>query len=118
MIRDLRFPRRVRLVDAAAYKAVFEGARRRSSSALTLLARINTLGHARLGIVVGKKQEKSAVGRNRVKRLIRESFRHHQELLSGLDLVVLVRRPMILMENKNIFTELARQWQAIAQCKK
>lgn len=85
---------------------------------MTLLARENELGYARLGVVVGKKQEKTAVGRNRVKRLIRESFRYHQELLVGLDLVVLVRRPLITMANKTIVGELARQWQAIARCKK
>lgn len=111
------YSRQLRLTGPGQYQAVFERPFRRGSAGLTLLARENTLGHARLGVIVGKKQEKSAVGRNRVKRLIRESFRFHKELLAGLDLVVLVRRPLITMTNKNIVGELARQWQAIARCK-
>lgn len=41
--------------------------------------------------MVGKKHLKRAVDRNRFKRLARESFRHHQQLLEGLDIIVLAR---------------------------
>lgn len=46
---------------------------------------------ARLGLVVAKKHLKRAVDRNRFKRLVRESFRAHQQQLEGLDVVVLAR---------------------------
>jgi ribonuclease P protein component len=50
---------------------------------------------ARLGLVVSKKHLKRAVDRNRFKRVVRESFRHHQEQLKGLDIVVLARNGAI-----------------------
>ncbi len=43
---------------------------------------------ARLGLVVGKKQLKRAVDRNRVKRIVRELFRLRREALPACDLVV------------------------------
>jgi len=42
----------------------------------------------RLGIVVGKRAVRRAVDRNRLKRAIRESFRHEQHRLPSLDIVV------------------------------
>ncbi len=48
--------------------------------------------HPRLGLVIGKESVKLSVERNRLKRLIRDSFRLHQELLAGLDIVVVARK--------------------------
>jgi len=48
--------------------------------------------NAKLGIIVGKKTLSGAADRNRVKRLIRETFRQHSIKLCQLDLVVMVRR--------------------------
>lgn len=56
---------------------------------LRLVARPNTHGVARLGIVVGKRMIKHAVGRNHAKRVIRESFRL-SEGLPAMDIVVRV----------------------------
>jgi len=43
---------------------------------------------ARLGLIVGKRQAKRAVDRNRIKRALRESFRSQRLALSGVDIVV------------------------------
>jgi ribonuclease P protein component len=43
---------------------------------------------ARLGLIIGKRQARRAVERNRIKRLLRESFRHRRVLLPRLDVVV------------------------------
>lgn len=48
----------------------------------------NTLGHARLGVVVGKKIARLAVRRNYMKRVLREMFRREQHLLQGVDILV------------------------------
>lgn len=51
-------------------------------------AAVNCEGVARLGMIVGKRQAKRAVDRNRIKRALREAFRTRASLLSGLDVVV------------------------------
>lgn len=76
------------------YKAVFAKPKRSNSSYFKVLARPNGKSVSRLGVIVAKKVIRRAVVRNRVKRLIRESFRRHQELLKGLDIVVLLRNDM------------------------
>ncbi len=45
----------------------------------------------RLGLAVSKKVDKRAVGRNRIKRLVRDWFRHYREKLPGCDLVVVAK---------------------------
>lgn len=55
---------------------------------------------ARLGIVVAKRYVKLAVARNKLKRLIRESFRQQQQVLSGLDVVVIVKKNFDTVANE------------------
>lgn len=55
--------------------------------ALDVLAAPNGLDIARLGLIVPKKVIRTAVGRNRVKRLLREWFRLGQVDIAGLDIV-------------------------------
>ena len=54
---------------------------------LDLLAAPNGLKQARLGLIVPKKIVATAVGRNRIKRLLREAFRLSQAELAGLDVI-------------------------------
>ncbi|MCP5321146.1 MAG: ribonuclease P protein component [Pseudomonadales bacterium] len=106
-----RFQKQLRLLDSAQFKAVFDGAETRVSlRELLVLARPNALDHPRLGIVVGKKNCRLASSRNRVKRLIRESYRHHQEMLAGLDIIVLARRGIADLDNATISRSLAKSW--------
>ena len=52
----------------------------------------NDLGYSRLGIAVGKKVFRTAVKRNRIKRLIREAFRlNKNQLPKGLDIIISIR---------------------------
>ena len=48
-------------------------------------------GAARLGMAVAVKHFGGSVPRNRIRRMIRESFRLHQHELPGVDLVVSAR---------------------------
>ncbi|MFW6108450.1 MAG: ribonuclease P protein component [bacterium] len=67
-----------------------EGARRRGPL-LTVRCLANGLPRRRLGIAVGRGW-RTAVTRNRAKRLIREAFRTHKhELPKGVDVVVVPR---------------------------
>jgi ribonuclease P protein component len=57
-----------------------------------VFAEPNGLDQARIGIVTGKKVAPRAVDRNRVKRMVREVFRVCRGRLTGLDVVVRLRR--------------------------
>ncbi len=80
---------------------------------LTVLARQNGLDHARLGLAISKRMIKTAVGRNRVKRQIRESFRHHQTQLAGLDIVVLSRNAAAQASNLELRNSLQAHWERL-----
>jgi len=49
-------------------------------------------GHARLGVSVGKRVVPTSVGRNRIKRLIRENFRSVSRQGMARDVVVRLRK--------------------------
>jgi len=86
------FPRQVRLLTPGDYRRVFDQADAKAQTKQVLiLARRNELGFSRLGLVVAKKHAKRAVDRNEIKRIVRESFRHHQSELENFDCVVLSR---------------------------
>lgn len=97
------FTRELRLLSSSEFKTVFEQtAYKASSRQILLLASKNDVEHARLGFVLAKKQIKLAVDRNRVKRIIRESFRHSYPTLEGIDVVVLARPGLDKLDNKDI----------------
>lgn len=104
------FDRARRLTLVADYKRVFGQARRSSDNLLLVLACDNNLPLARLGMAIARNKIPHASARNRVKRLIRESFRHHQQLLTGLDLVVLARTNLTHIDNQALFQSLVRHW--------
>ncbi len=68
--------------------------------------------HARLGLVVPKKGTPRAHARNRVKRLIRERFRHRAHELPDVDLVVQV---FGAMDEQHLCALLDRQFDRIKE---
>jgi ribonuclease P protein component len=86
-----RFPREFRLTDKPEFDLVHREGLRVSDGLFTVIARPNDLGHARLGLAVGVRAAGNAVRRNRVKRLVRETFRVTQQELPSVDLVVNAR---------------------------
>ena len=115
---EQRFPRHVRLLNGRDFQGVFKHTECRSvDNKLTVLARQNDLGYARLGLAISKRIIKTAVGRNRVKRLVRESFRLHQSSLAGLDIVVMSRDGAPQASNPELTAALQTHWRRIAkQC--
>lgn len=84
------FSRSHRLTGRNAFADVFDNGRRRRAGPLTVRMKTNDLAHCRLGIVMPKRVG-SAPKRNRIKRLIRESFRLSQhDWPRGYDVVVQV----------------------------
>lgn len=109
-----RFSKNKRLLTPEDYQAVFKEPIKSKSFYFTVLTRPNHLTTARLGLIIAKKVIRQAVQRNRVKRLIRESFRLHQHSLIGLDIVVLAGRGYKgTPENKSIQDRLTWHWQDV-----
>ena len=87
---DARFPRTARVRAKAEYARVFDGARR-SAHPLLVLHWLRADSPPRLGLAVSRKVDARAVGRNRIKRALREAFRQLRAQLSGGDYVVVAR---------------------------
>lgn len=51
----------------------------------------NSLGHPRLGLAIAARTVGNSVARNRIRRIVRESFRLRQLALPAIDLVVSAR---------------------------
>lgn len=114
----MRFPRQARLTTKQDFTRVFDQASRFSHGGFTSLARSNTLGHARLGLAVAKRNVRLATGRNRIKRLVREGFRQHLDHLCGVDIIFLVRPGVADRGNRALHEALERHWnRLIEQCR-
>lgn len=79
-----------------------------------LISCTNGIEHARLGLAIAKRHVPLAVERNRIRRVIRESFRHYQAVLRGIDIVVLAQKELCTLSNTCLNEELTRQWQILA----
>ena len=114
----MRFPRRARLTEPDDYQRVFRGCRYRLNNRwMTLLARPNQLEYPRLGMAISRKVARKAVSRNRIKRVLRESFRHWQTRLGAVDIVILGRPGIAAQPNAVLETALEKTWkQLIEKC--
>lgn len=107
------FPRSSRLLTPRDYSEVFSDVQLRvPHKHFLILAKPNALGHARVGLVFSKKNLKHAVQRNRVKRLVRETFRHQPDL-PPLDIIVLSRQGLANIDNPELNLMLADLWQRL-----
>ena len=107
------FSRDDRLTSADEYQYVFADARRFGNPNFTLLVRKNDLGYPRLGLAIAKKSVKLAVNRNRIKRNIRESFRHQKAELPSIDIIAMCRTGAVELSSQEIRTQLDTQWRYI-----
>ena len=103
------------MLNAAAYGHVFKKATRSRDKWFTVLSRDNEGKAARLGLAISKKHCRDATQRNRIKRIVRESFRHHQAALGGLDIVVINQPATRDGSNQQLMDSLERHWQQCEQ---
>jgi ribonuclease P protein component len=96
------------------FKTAFAKGRRFNTEFFSVSVRPNELTWARLGMSVAARTMRRAVDRNRVRRLIRESFRVHQHGLPAVDIVVGTRPPLKAAERACIRTALDQLWKKIA----
>lgn len=109
------FNRESRLLTPGHFKTVFDNSSRYGSSHFTILITSNPDSNNRLGMAIAKKRVKLAVQRNRMKRLVRESFRLNQHNLPAVDLVVMVKSGIDKLDNEEINKQLEKIWRKIIQ---
>jgi len=90
----LRLRRFQRLGAADVAATLKAGKPVRTPAGLVLYRRPNEVGYARLGLIIPKRLVRTAVARNRIRRLAREAFRLEQLRLGGVDCVVRMTRPL------------------------
>lgn len=111
----MKFSRQSRLLKPAEFKFVFQQPVRSGDECFRVLARINTKQQHRLGMAVSKKACSTAVGRNRIKRVVRESFRTRMSATSeqALDIVVMPTTSATEQSNKTLDESISAHWKRL-----
>ncbi len=99
------------------FRAVFQSARKARAYGIIFLFRPNDVGYPRLGFAVAKKHIPTAIGRNKLKRRVRESFRLQASTLPAIDLVVLSQKGIDDFDKTETWRCLNKVWQkCLQQC--
>jgi ribonuclease P protein component len=111
------FPRTARLLKPADFKTVFKNNQASTDALFRVLWRRNEQHGHRLGMAVSRKIDRRAVGRNRIKRVVRESFRRWCAAPVGadrhFDVVVMPRPRAAQTGNADLARSLARLWRQV-----
>ena len=105
------FTRKFRLNKSVHFKEILKTGVRKNKQGLSFYVKPNNLSYGRLGFSIPKKTTKKAVTRNVIKRTIRESFRHHQSLLTGLDILIFYNTAFY--DKASLKRELDSQWKSL-----
>lgn len=111
----LTFPAHKRLRRKSEFDAAYARGRRFGNGFFAVTASSNEQLGARLGMAVAVRTAGNSVERNRIRRIIRESFRLHQLELPAVDLVVSARPPARGAPAAQLQASLAALWQKISE---
>lgn len=111
-------PRGVRLLKPAQFKAVLSGRRSLAGRHYVIYSiahdragcDLTRAASARIGLAISKRADKRSVGRNRIKRQARESFRRVRARLQAWDFVLLARTSAAGASNAELRADLDRLW--------
>ncbi|MGO9994288.1 MAG: ribonuclease P protein component [Steroidobacteraceae bacterium] len=115
MIKRLTFEPRKRLHRPAEFRAAGRRGRKLSDAYFSLSVLANHENCARLGLAIATRTFGTAVARNRVKRLARESFRLNQHVLPPVDVTVSARGAARLAQPQELRASLEKHWKNITQ---
>ncbi|RUL75356.1 ribonuclease P protein component [Dyella choica] len=111
-------PREARICRAGDFAALRQASGRLGGRCFSVRYRQNGLGHARLGLAISKRVSKRAVDRNRIKRLVRESFRRALHGLPPVDLMVTAREQACTLPGSVLLAELDALWRKLPPLKR
>lgn len=112
------FPREYRLLSGRDFQRVFDQPLVSQDRYFRILARPNDLLRPRLGLAISKRMDRRASARNRIKRVLRESFRLNAgQLLRdqrwALDVVAIGRHAAPRAGNQELFESLTGHWRRL-----
>jgi len=112
-ISKLTFEPRKRLHQPAEFRDVKRRGKKFSDAFFSLSVLANHESHARLGLSIATRTFGSAVARNRIKRVARESFRLNQHSLPPVDVTVSAREAARLAHIADLRASLDEHWKSI-----
>ncbi|CAL4317747.1 Ribonuclease P protein component [Buchnera aphidicola (Eriosoma grossulariae)] len=104
------FKKKLKLLKSKNFNYVFKKQNKVIYKEFIILSCINNLFYPRLGLIVSKKNINKSHERNRIKRLIRETFRLSQYKLSHMDFVVIVKKNAKKNNNITLINILKILW--------
>jgi ribonuclease P protein component len=111
----LTFPAYRRLRRKAEFDAAYACGQRFGNGFFAVTVSSNDKQGARLGMAVAVRTAGNAVERNRIRRIVRESFRLHQAALPPVDLVVSARPSARGAPGAQLHASLQALWQKVIE---
>lgn len=107
-----KFRPKHRLADPKVIAKLRSG-HKKSNGAFLMCYRSNKMDYGRIAIVVSKSRLKHAVDRNKIKRIVRESFRHCQNLVKGYDCLIIFKRDTSSLNDLLLRLNIDTLWQQL-----
>jgi ribonuclease P protein component len=99
----------------AEFRDVKRRGRKFADAFFSLSVLANNESYPRLGLSIATRTFGTAVSRNRIKRLARESFRLNQHSLPPVDVTVSAREAARMAKPKDLRSSLEQLWKSIQQ---
>lgn len=106
----LTFPKKLRLLTNKDFFLVFKNSYKIKISEIVIFSHFNIFNYPRIGLIFSKKYVKKSHDRNRIKRIIRESFRINQYKLPNIDFVIIGKKNILSVNNITLFKVLQKSW--------
>ncbi|MER0202410.1 MAG: ribonuclease P protein component [Nitrosomonas sp.] len=117
-VETYSLPKSYRLHKATEFAAVINLRCQTNGELIQIYMKPNEFEYARLGLIVSKRIERSAVKRNKIKRILRETFRKNRfyDQTIKMDWVMRLRRPVPRNKLKKLAAETQLLMLQLQQC--